>query len=1532
MADREGGAVQCPACGASIDRARQSRCPQCGIDAVGPLLDEILETDATLYGFKATYDDLVGRWTALSYARAELLRRLVLTRGAPDAAPTPEASPPAATPARASAEAFASPTATATPMPPVRPIDAPRADPATLPPPKPGTGASARPARPPKPARTGPRRLTAPALLGVSGASLLIASAIVFIAVTWQTFFPLAQGLIVAAVAGGTAYLALWLTKHDLATSGGAVGVVAMAFVGVAVVAFNRVAGALGDFAVPVALVGVAAAGLALSRAGILWVGAAAALALGTAATGLTWAFARLPRADGRLVWALAGAVLAAAILASFRLWKTAPSRLVLRVVGVALLSYSSLPLLLDVAWNDRSGWAAVAAAVPLAALVGYAIPWPRFTLAPATALATVVVASVAWGQGATQAQTVSAVAGVTVLVAAACALAPQRWRNPVLLGLAPAGGAIGVSALVVAVQLLFLLGRAGRVAEWFPFSPYSGVAVVIGGVALAAPGLWSPRPSWLRPLSVVGAAFIAVGVTEAAYSIAISVAPFEEWAVAVAFTVGALVVVASALLWRSVPARWVAGVAATVLATIAGLDGAYSLAVLETAIGVCLAVALVPPLLLAAFGTRWPRVTLGSTALLVTALGAAGGYLVHDAVFVAIATGSLVAAVGLWTGSRIPRAWRAPVVIGLMPAVALAVGIGLLNALPVTASFLSGGAYETVWVPDLWTSAITAIGGVALGALRLWSVPRRLVSAVSMAGAVIMVAAGASATLTTASAWGLDAHVGLATIGTVASVVVAGAVVLWSTTAAKLVNGIGATVLLTLAGIHGAVAFASPSASVWLGVAVIASPIVVLAVFGRWWPRITLGPAALLVSIAAVSVARHAEMTAAPSYALVAASVAVVALACAVAPARWRVPLLFGSVPAAAATAVIAVGIGATSIASVIERGTSVEASGAAVWTTTGAALLAVAAAASRWWRVGKPAETGTQIAGALSAAVAAANAATIVAHPWEDNPVLVSAATVVFALVGAAAILLWSRVEARRVGAVASIAWLTFVALVNNGRLADTYAFEASADSWWGRLAIAVAVVAILAAAGARWPTYTLGPAAFLATSSAFSAVDGRGGAWTAALFAAAVGAAVVAWIANATNARARAALRWGLAPVGAVLAVYLLWAAGTTLGALLWSFSRIDPPWNLDPCDSAVVAAVLAGACSLRWVRDRIGWIAVAAIPLIASGLPGHWAWIATAIVAVAAFVAWVARGASTRVSGDAVLVLSFFAFGLGARWNGAFAGMSVLCAVTALGLAIRGTGRLAQRGLLVAPVYGAFAAGFAVVALDGSAGLALAFAMVVALGISIGAAAGGLDPDFVVTPVAVALATAVIPLASPAATRSGVALLLAGAGWLALAVLRWRPARWISSGVLSLGTALVLVGAHVTVVEAYTAVPAISILAIGLWWLVGDPSVTTMRALGPGLAVALAPSLVTLMTDPTHLVRTLALTGATVVLAVVGVGLRWFAPILATSITAVTVSFTQVFASEQIVPRWVSFAVVGSLLLAIAATYEKLKTLR
>src|SRR5690606_8220632 len=74
--------------------------------------------------------------------------------------------------------------------------------------------------------------LTAPVLLGIAGASLLIAAAIVFVALAWTTFSPALRGTIVIAVALAVSGLAVWVRKLGLEVTSGAIGVVAMGFAG----------------------------------------------------------------------------------------------------------------------------------------------------------------------------------------------------------------------------------------------------------------------------------------------------------------------------------------------------------------------------------------------------------------------------------------------------------------------------------------------------------------------------------------------------------------------------------------------------------------------------------------------------------------------------------------------------------------------------------------------------------------------------------------------------------------------------------------------------------------------------------------------------------------------------------------------------------------------------------------------------------------------------------------------------------------------------------------------------------------------------------------------------------------------------------------------------------------------------------------------------------------------------------------------------------------------------------------------------
>lgn len=225
---------------------------------------------------------------------------------------------------------------------------------------------------------------------------------------------------------------------------------------------------------------------------------------------------------------------------------------------------------------------------------------------------------------------------------------------------------------------------------------------------------------------------------------------------------------------------------------------------------------------------------------------------------------------------------------------------------------------------------------------------------------------------------------------------------------------------------------------------------------------------------------------------------------------------------------------------------------------------------------------------------------------------------------------------------------------------------------------------------------------------------------------------------------------------------------------------------------------------------------------------------------------------------------------------------------------------------------------------------------AFAPSVAMGV--GAAASialvrtGLDARRAAAPGVIGFLALVLTLGAGDFTAAGLVLMISGCAWLALAVLEWRPGRWLSAGALSVGMAMIMGGQGVAVIEAYTAVPALTALGIGLWWMYEEPRVHSLQALGAGLALALVPSYIALLVDPDSLLRTIILTALTIALALVGVFLQWFAPILATAVTAVTVSAAQLVVGSNMIVRLVSFAVVGSILLAIATLFERLKKLR
>ncbi|HEX7589881.1 MAG TPA: hypothetical protein VF362_02770, partial [Demequinaceae bacterium] len=563
-------------------------------------------------------------------------------------------------------------------------------------------------------------------------------------------------------------------------------------------------------------------------------------------------------------VWAVSACFTVGSIacVLSALLWRAVAARWVAGIAATGLATIAGI----DGAWafggaEIPAPQGLACALIPLALLVAFGRRWPRVTLAPAALVASAVGAGTAYVAVGTRPAAITGAILVVAVILWVGAWLPSGWRSPILVGIAPAFAvalAVGLGSIIPAIAGL----SGNNVSDArLAYDVWTSGTTVLAGLALAAPGRWKPRPRWLRYVGVVGSVLVVMGITEAAYWVAIHAWPGEVWAVSACFTVGAVVCVVSALLWQSVAARWVAGIAATILATIAGIDGAWAFGVAEIPAPPALACALVPLALLVAFGRRWPRVTLGPAALIASALGAGTAYLTVGTRPAAMTGAILVVAVIVWAGVRLPADWKAPVLLGATPALALALAVGVGSVIPVLAGLAANQVPDARWAYDPWTSATTALAGIALGALPRWHIGERLAGAMSLVGSLVVTAAAASAAVSITDSWGGDAHQGLAVNVAIFSLASAALTMLWATRAARLAHGIGSTVLLTIAGIQGSVAFSEPSASLWLGLAVVVAPIVVLVVFARWWPAITLGAASFLFTLAIFAVNRHAEM-----------------------------------------------------------------------------------------------------------------------------------------------------------------------------------------------------------------------------------------------------------------------------------------------------------------------------------------------------------------------------------------------------------------------------------------------------------------------------------------------------------------------------------------------------------------------------------------------------------------------------------------------------------------------------------------------
>lgn len=525
-----------------------------------------------------------------------------------------------------------------------------------------------------------------------------------------------------------------------------------------------------------------------------------------------------------------------------------------------------------------------------------------------------------------------------------------------------------------------------------------------------------------------------------------------------------------------------------------------------------------------------------------------------------------------------------------------------------------------------------------------------------------------------------------------------------------------------------------------------------------------------------------------------------------------------------------------------------------------------------------------------------------------------------VVFAV---AATVPWWRPTRWPIG-IAVVALATAQGIVALARIA----FEL-VDMWWAVGAVLGAAAALGIAA--RWvPRVTLAPAVLLSSLTASAALAPHYP--EQALAAAAGGAAVVAWGARWTRGRVRTAVLVGGVGVGPAAAGAVCFAAAVAFGSLVGAYDGDGPGWR--PWPTLIVAAAAIALLAWRPMRRRAGAVVAIALVVAAGFVPTPIGWIALAAVGL------LATESAARWRGplglDPLVPLVIGASAI--VWSG---GDAVTVAITAgamsvgsIWTAVRVTRDVIVRSiaLVLSALTGSISVGIALGAAGVDPRVAATVAAGAALTMPLVAAAVGLDKQRSVTVGLLAAASVVGPVATLDLAFAGLVVVMACSAWFALSTMGVKWARWVALGGLSVATILLAASVGLTTLEAYTAVPAATMVLVGVWWMRREPTIRTYYALAPGLGVALVPSYVALLIRPEVAARPLALVGASLVLAIAGVALRWFAPLLATALTTVVVAGSQLTVAHSLAPAWVNVAIIGAVLFGLALLAERIKAMR
>jgi hypothetical protein len=148
---------------------------------------------------------------------------------------------------------------------------------------------------------------------------------------------------------------------------------------------------------------------------------------------------------------------------------------------------------------------------------------------------------------------------------------------------------------------------------------------------------------------------------------------------------------------------------------------------------------------------------------------------------------------------------------------------------------------------------------------------------------------------------------------------------------------------------------------------------------------------------------------------------------------------------------------------------------------------------------------------------------------------------------------------------------------------------------------------------------------------------------------------------------------------------------------------------------------------------------------------------------------------------------------------------------------------------------------------------------------------------------------------------------------------------RKAGWVSGLLLTVASWIRLADNNIQTVEWYTVPAAMALLFYGVRRLRRDPRESTWRCLGPGMGLALTPSLFLALDEPVSW-RGLLVGFASVALVALGVQVRLAAPFAIGVVATGLLALRNIWPVAAFIPRWTLLFIVGGVLLGVGMTWE------